>query len=477
MWSFILNFLVASSLGLEVSPEEASAVGAVPPGYAQFTFAAYIDNWDYSYYQYPLRYYINTYYWNANQPGPIFFFCGGSAPIETFISTTGYIDYLAQQMQAIVVYAEHRYFGGSLPFGNKTYAPYNMKYLSPHQALADWAYLITNLKAIYQNVPVIAWGGGYGGMLSAWMRMTYSNLIDGAIASSAPVLYFNGTVDPNAFNAFVTSQYASVAPECPAYIASAFDYLESFYLNTTEYTRLQDTFETCNPVAEPEDVGLIVNWLQNSFTDMTLYNYPYPSNTIFPLPANPLTVACSYFNGVDITNVWEVLTAVRNAANVYYNYTGLNSCSNTYNPLSNGNFGNQQGWSYLLCSSLNFPFGSIKTTSMFGDEPFDQVAINNDCFTLWGRTPQINYASQWYGASNNPAQTWQYASNIVFSNGGLDPWQVGCITKSFGTSVVAFVAKGAAFMMDLRLPNAADPSDLAAARATEKTAIQYWLNG
>mmetsp|Transcript_18350 Transcript_18350/g.18327 ORF Transcript_18350/g.18327 Transcript_18350/m.18327 type:complete len:115 (-) Transcript_18350:21-365(-) len=113
---------------------------------------------------------------------------------------------------------------------------------------------------------------------------------------------------------------------------------------------------------------------------------------------------------------------------------------------------------------------------MFGDEPFDQEAVNNNCFNLWGRTPQINYASQWYGASSNPFQTWQYATNILFSNGELDPWQVGSIRESSDANIIAFVMYGAASMMDLRLPNVADPSDIILGRETEKDAIQYWLN-
>lgn len=472
MWAVLFTLVVVSTSAIKDSEVEASIV---PSGYSVLNFTTYIDHFSGYSQMFNLRYYINTNYWNSTS-GPIFFYVGGDGPIEDFLANTLYVDQLGQQLQALVVYAEHRYFGDSLPYGNKSYTiPQNLKYLSPHQAMADYAYLITYLKTQYNDAPVIAFGIRYGGMLTAWMRMTYSNLVQGAIASSAPIMHFNGTSDPNQAYGIVTRTYSQVAPECPAYIATAFDYLGYLFNNESEYQRLQDTFQTCTPISSPDDMSALFTWAQTAFTVMSVFNYPYPSAFSLPIPANPVTAACKEFNGVNFQDMWEVLEATSRAVNIYYNSTGLNPCASTYNVYANGNFGNGKGWSYLTCTSLNMPYGSIKTNSMFGDLPWDQEEFNNYCLLTWGRSPQVNYANQWYGTSINPALVLRYASNIVFSNGSMDPWMAGGITTSIGNSINAFVMNGAASGQDLMAPSVYDPPQVTIGRAAEKSLIQYWL--
>ncbi len=69
---------------------------------------------------------------------------------------------IAEQFNALVIFAEHRYYGNSMPYGVDSYKSEHLNYLTSEQALADYVYLLKYIKSSIvglANSPVIAFGG------------------------------------------------------------------------------------------------------------------------------------------------------------------------------------------------------------------------------------------------------------------------------------------------------------------------------
>ena len=91
-----------------------------------------------------MRYLINWQYYNKDQ-GPILFYTGNEGNVFSFYNNSGFIvDTLAKRFGAVVVFAEHRYYGKSMPFktAEKSFTRENVKYLTVPQVMRDYVNLI-----------------------------------------------------------------------------------------------------------------------------------------------------------------------------------------------------------------------------------------------------------------------------------------------------------------------------------------------
>lgn len=92
---------------------------------------------------------------------------GNEAPIEEFIENTGWMAEIAPELKAMVVFAEHRYYGsswqnGSWPFGPNSFDQDKVAYLTVEQALADFADVIRWLRNKWEapeSTAVVSFGG------------------------------------------------------------------------------------------------------------------------------------------------------------------------------------------------------------------------------------------------------------------------------------------------------------------------------
>ena len=166
------------------------------------------------------------------------------------------------------------------------------------------------------------------------------------------------------------------------------------------------------------------------------------------------------------------IMALQRAANVFYNYTGSNVCLNISESQAGGLDDN--GWEVQTCNEFPMPMGDDPSQSCFTWVNWDKDAFTSHCQSKYGMTPKYNWALDYFGG-RNPAKDFASSSNIIFSNGELDPWHAGGILEDvFDNNEVIYI-KNSAHHLDLREPNEADPASVTEARNKERQLIKKWI--
>ncbi|AQL00195.1 Putative serine peptidase S28 family protein [Zea mays] len=185
---------------------------------------------------------------------------------------------------------QHRYYGESMPFGSKAKAYSDSKslaYLTAEQALADFAVLLTDLKRNLsaEGSPVVLFGGSYGGMLAAWMRLKYPHIAIGALASSAPILQFEDIVPSTIFYDLVSDDFRRESLSCFLTIKDSWKELDDQANEQDGLLKLSKTFHLCQTLKTSGDLS---DWLSSAYSYLAMVDYPLPSEFLMPLPANPI---------------------------------------------------------------------------------------------------------------------------------------------------------------------------------------------
>ncbi|XP_011260887.1 lysosomal Pro-X carboxypeptidase [Camponotus floridanus] len=416
-----------------------------------------------------LRYLINDTWCKTVKNAPIFFYTGNEGRIELFAENTGFLWEIAPKFGALVIFAEHRYYGESLPYGNQSFAnPRYLGYLTSQQALADYVELIGYLRSKegFEFSPVIVFGGSYGGMLSAWMRIKYPHIVQGAIAASAPILQFTDIVECDAFARIATSDYYVSNPTCPQLIRKAWKTITEVTSNDEGKKWLSSNWKLCEPLKTEEDVQVLKDFLQEIYINMAMVNYPYETNFLAPLPANPINVFCQHLTNSSLTGK-PLLSTLYRAINVYTNYTGKANCTFTKN--TTPTLGDE-GWDYQACTEMVMPMCTDGTNDMFEPATWNFDDYNNTCFKKYSVSSQPHLACQQYGCKNLDTVT-----NIHFSNGLLDPWTSGGVLRNLSSSATAIIIPDAAHHLDLRESNSNDSYDVILTRKFHQYSIKKWI--
>ncbi|CAH8635802.1 unnamed protein product [Heterobilharzia americana] len=386
--------------------------------------------------------------------GPIFFYCGNEGEIEGFWNNTGLIFELAPSFNAFILFAEHRYYGKSLPFDKSFQQPY-IQYLSINQALADYAYLIEGVKRKFNitRSPVIAFGGSYGGMLAAYMRAKYPHIIKGALASSAPVRWVAGKGNFHDFFEAVTKDYHDANPQCSERIKNAFTTaVQLSQKPDIGYKQLSEQLRLCHPITNDFEFYWVLKWARNAFVMMAMLDYPYKASFMASLPAYPVNISCK-----NALATPDPISSLREAIGVFYNSSMSLSCFDYKTQyiecadITGCGLGNASlAWDFQSCTEMNLHDDSDSTTNdMFTSLPLTKQQVTQYCQQKWGVT--------------QPSISCQHFMVIIILSDQSD-------------KVISLVLDGGAHHLDLRSPDPSDPPSARQIRQIEVQTIHSWLD-
>lgn len=70
------------------------------------------------------------------------------------------------------------------------------------------------------------WKGLFYAVLASWFRLKYPHLAVGALASSAPILYFDNITPPNSYYSVVTRDYRVIYHNLICFVLYLFTFHE-----------------------------------------------------------------------------------------------------------------------------------------------------------------------------------------------------------------------------------------------------------
>ncbi|XP_059663365.1 uncharacterized protein LOC132309028 [Cornus florida] len=445
-----------------------------------FFFNQTLDHFNYgpeSYAIFKQKYVINSKYWGGpNVFSPIFVYFGAESPLDDgqITYSAGIINDNAAHFKALLIYIEHRYYGESIPFGTFDEVMNSVTirgYFNSAQALADYAEIIVYVKEEFaaQESPVIVFGGSYGGMLASWFRLKYPHIALGALASSAPILNFDGISPENTFPVGVTKDFKEASESCYQAIRNSWFEIDNVASQQNGLSILSQRFKTCSPLGYSYELK---NYLEDMYSKAAQYDGP---------PTYPVTQICSGIDGAPegtdiLGRIFAGVIARIGNTTCYINDIGnptSQTSGDTNGPQTTDETG--VGWGWQVCSEMVTPMGQGSDDTMFQPRPFNATNFINDCKSKYGVTPRPHWVTTYYGGHDIKLVLQRFASNIIFSNGLRDPFSGAGILEDISDTILAIYTAEGSHCLDMVLAQQSDPYWLVNQRQIEIQTIEGWI--
>lgn len=314
-------------------------------------------------------------------------------------------------------------------------------------------------------------------------------------------------VDPEGYSAVTTRTFANSGPagsNCVAGIRRSWGIMESLGATRQGREKLTEALGLCAaPDSHAAVKADVFAFISAAWQYMAMADYPYPASFLGPMPAWPVKAACASFADVGPSAPDDaVLGAVRAGFNVFYNYTGQAGACFNVSAAGPSTLGAPTAWNFQACTEvclwgggrpkedprlaparpprrprallpqMLLPVAQSGTEDMFYPQPWNLTEVVAQCKSQFGVRSRPRWAITTYGGERLDG-----ASNIVYSNGNLDPWSAGGVQTNVSTArdVVAVVIDQGAHHLDLRAPNSADPESVKHARRLEASYIAKWI--
>ncbi|XP_028777198.1 lysosomal Pro-X carboxypeptidase-like [Neltuma alba] len=453
--------------GTTLKDQETLIAASDTGDFKTFYYNQTLDHFNYgheSYTDFQQRYLINFKYWGgANSSAPIFAYFGAEAPLDLILSVVGFPTDNAAAFSALVVFIEHRYYGESVPFGSREEAmnTSTIGYFNSAQALADYAEILIHIKETLQaqQSPMIVFGGSYGGMLASWFRLKYPHVALGALASFAPILYFDNITPQNGYISIVSKDFREASETCHETILNSWPEIDRVASEPNGLSILSQRFNTCRPLNSSSELR---RHLEDMYARAAQYNHP---------PLYPVSGICGAIDGASSGS--DILSKIYEGVVAYYKYKGNDSCK--FNGPANAiEKETAEGWGWQRCSEMVMQIERGNGT-MFPPEPFDLRSFMEQCERDYGVLPRPHWVTTYYGGHDIKLILQRFASNIIFSNGLRDPFSAGGVLHNISDSVIAISTVNGSHCLDMLRANQSDPDWLIQQRRQEVDIIKSWI--